>query len=129
MDTLSRLKRLLDLIPPGSLRDQVEMELARLKAESKMDGGSELEQLQKRRVELGEMFNQGCDLLNDLSQRVGQDSPDFDRCFAEWLRLKNAYESVCDQIVVIEARMQLAEWLKNLPPPRHRVSGLPKEGK
>ncbi len=54
----------------------------------------------------------GCVFLNALAQRIGQDSPEFERYSAEWLHIEDEPEAVCDQIIVLEARKKLAERLK-----------------
>ena len=82
---------------------------------------SVLEELRKERSELNQRLNEGLATLNDLAQRVGQDSPEFERRFADWLILKDEYERVCDQVTILEARVELAEWLATLPPPKASV--------
>ena len=77
---------------------------------------SGLEELRKERAKLNQRFDEDLATLNDLAQRVGQDSPEFERHFADWLILKDEYERVCDQVAVLEAREELAQWLKTLPP-------------
>ena len=79
---------------------------------------SVLEELRKERDELNQRLDEGLATLNDLTQRVGQAAPEFERRFAEWLILKDDYERVCDQVTILEAREELAQWLKTLPPPK-----------
>ena len=80
--------------------------------------GPQLELLRKRLEEFEDRFDKCSYSLNDLAQRVGQDAPEFERRFADWLILKGDYERVCDQVTILEARVELAQWLKSLPPPK-----------
>jgi len=88
----------------------------------------EIAALHAQRDHLGSRLDKGCTFLDDLAQRVGQDSPAFERYFAEWLRIKDEYEAVCDEIIVLEARKEFVEWLKTLPPPTGRRARDKKEG-
>jgi hypothetical protein len=76
-----------------------------------------IEGLRKECAELNRRLDDGLDALNDLAQRVGQDSPEFERSFVEWLNQKDDYESACDQLTVLETRVELTEWLATLPAP------------
>ena len=76
-------------------------------------------------------LDKGCEFLNDLARHVGQDSVEYDRFFAGWLRIKDEYERVHDQITILEAREKFAEWLKKQSAPKARIAptigGLKKE--
>ena len=87
----------------------------------------EIAVLREKQDCLNARLDKGIRFLNDLAQRVGQDSSEFDHYFAEWLRLKDEYEAVCDEMIVLEARKELTEWLKTLPPPRGRRASDEKE--
>lgn len=65
---------------------------------------SVLEELRKELTELNQRLDDGLATLNELAQRVGQDAPEFERRFAEWLILIDEYERVCDQVTILEAR-------------------------
>jgi hypothetical protein len=79
---------------------------------------SVLEELRKELTELNQRLDDGLTTLNELAQRVGQDAPEYERRFADWLILKDDYERVCDRVIVLEARVELAEWVAKLPPPK-----------
>ena len=79
---------------------------------------SVLEELRKERDELNQRLDEGLATLNDLAQRVGQDAPESECRFAEWLTLMDDYERACDQVSILEARVELAKWLATLPPPK-----------
>lgn len=66
-----------------------------------------LDALRAQRAHLKERLNKGCDLPNDLADRVGQESSGFDRNFVEWLRTKDEYERLFNQTSVLEASMQV----------------------
>jgi hypothetical protein len=97
------------------------MELGRLAHMSALHEGPELELLRKQLEEFEDQFDKCSDFLNEMAQRVGQDSPEFDHGFAEWLHLKDEYENLFDQIIRTEARIDFAEWLATLPPPKASV--------
>ena len=71
--------------------------------------GDEIAVLRQKREHLNVRLDKGCEFLNDLAERIGQESPEFEHYFAQWLLIKDEYEAVCDQITVLEARRQLAE--------------------
>jgi len=77
--------------------------------------------LRKERAELNQRLDDGLAILNDLAQGVGQDSPEFERRFADWLILKDDFESVCDQVTVLEARVELTQWLATQPAPKASI--------
>ncbi len=68
---------------------------------------SDLENLQAQRAALEVRFNKGCDYLTALAERVGQDSPEYDRYFAEWEKLNEEYKRLCDRIDILELKAKL----------------------
>ena len=59
------------------------MELTGLVVTAGLLEGPELELLRKQLEEIRERFEKRSDSLNGMAQAIGQDAPEFDRCFAE----------------------------------------------
>lgn len=126
MGSISRFRHLIDMTPiAGALRDQFEMELTGFGIIPGLQEDPKLELLRKQLEVIRERFEKRSDSLNDMAQRNGQDSPEFDCYFAEWLHLKAEYESVFDEMTILEARMHLAAWLATLPSPKKREGVMP----
>lgn len=70
---------------------------------------STLETLRAQRITLDARLTNGCDFLAELAQRVGQDSPEYDRYFAEWERLNAEYKQLCDRIDILELASKLTD--------------------
>jgi hypothetical protein len=98
-DERQRLTRLIELTPPGARRTQYEARLTQLATAS---GTGELAALRAERDRLLARWEKGCDFLDDLRERTGQDSPEFDRYFAEWERIDADLRGVLDRIEIAE---------------------------
>lgn len=66
--------------------------------------------LRAERDRLATRLDKGCHFLDELAQRVGQESAEYDRYFAIWLRILHDYEKTCDEITVLQVRQEFAEW-------------------
>jgi hypothetical protein len=91
-ETRQRLERLITLTPPGALQEQYRKQLTAL-LEPEPDA---LVQLRTERDRVAERWVKGADFLDELAARVGQDSPEYDRWFAEWEKINVEYKRLDD---------------------------------
>ncbi|HEX9077724.1 MAG TPA: hypothetical protein VF932_18205 [Anaerolineae bacterium] len=62
----------------------------------------DLSALRAERGRLGERVDKGIALLRDLARQGGQDSPGYNRCFAEWEKLFTEETQLLEEIDALE---------------------------
>jgi hypothetical protein len=62
----------------------------------------DLPALRAERDRLGERVDEGIALLQDLARQGGQDSPRYNRCFAEWEKLFTEETRLLEEIDALE---------------------------
>jgi hypothetical protein len=71
------------------------------------NGSANLGRLRERVANLGERIERGLKFLNDLSARTGQDTPEFNRYFAEWSALLDEERKQLDALDAAEVNAAL----------------------
>lgn len=77
-----------------------------------------LEQLRTQRDQLDTRLDKGIAFLNDLAQRVGQNSPEYTKHFTAWQVLYDEFNQVCDRLMYAE----MNEELRRIHPPLNQAS-------
>ncbi len=72
-----------------------------------------LEELRQLQELLAKRLDRGIGFLSALAQQTGQDTPEFDRYFSEWLRIKDDCETVCDVMDIFEHTRHTLAWLRS----------------
>ena len=62
----------------------------------------DLAALRAERDRLGERIDKGIALLRDLARQGGQDSPEYNHCFAEWEKLLTEETQLLEEIDALE---------------------------
>lgn len=68
---------------------------------------SKLEAARAERDRLGARMLKGCEFLDGLAEQVGQDSPEYDRYFAEWEKVNAAYMRAADWVDCLELAAEI----------------------
>jgi len=66
-----------------------------------------LDALRTERDRLAARWNKGCDYLDALAARVGQDSPEYDKWFSVWLDVDAAYRAAEDRLACLELTREM----------------------
>lgn len=82
----------------GDLSDPAKVQPLLAAVRSARDEALWFLKLRSRKDELEEQVNHGGDELDELSDRVGQDTPEYDERFKVWEAALHEYENVCDQL-------------------------------
>jgi hypothetical protein len=108
-DERHRLTRLIELTPPGARRAEYEARLTQIAAKPSGNGNGDLAALHAEQNRLRTRWENGLNFLEGLRERTGQDTPEFERLFAEWQKIDAALRRVLDKIEGAEMTARIRE--------------------